>query len=117
DPLRRPTMEYHEFQTEDETPQHVERWLRALVRVGKFCLLLLVVPAVLMIYRHPLAEQKAMRDKLEAMKQQRDGLVAERDKLKRQSDWIKSDPNYLEIRARDHENMHKKGEYVIRFEE
>ncbi len=110
-------MEYHEFQVENENPQHVERWLRALVRIGKFCILLLVVPAVLMIYRQPLAEQKAMRAKLEAMNQQRDTLRAERDKLKRQTDWIKTDPSYLEIRARDHENMHKKGEYVIRFEE
>ncbi|HYF34983.1 MAG TPA: septum formation initiator family protein [Prosthecobacter sp.] len=110
-------MDYREFQTEDQTPQHIERWLRACVRVGKFCLLLLVVPAVLMIYRHPLAEQQAMRDKLDAMLAQRDTLTAQRDKLKRQSDWIKNDPNYLEIRARDHENMHKKGEYVIRFED
>jgi hypothetical protein len=31
-------------------------------------------------------------------------------------DWIKTDTSYLEMRARDHEHMHKKGEYVIRFE-
>ena len=110
-------MEYREFQIENEHPQHVERWLRTLVRIGKFCLLLLVVPAVLAIYRHPLAEQDAVRAKLEALKGQRDELVAQRDKLKRQSEWIKTDTNYLEIRARDHENMHKTGEYVIRFEE
>jgi cell division protein FtsB len=99
-------MEYHEFQTDEETPQHVERWLRTLV-----------VPAVLLVYRQPLAEQKAMRAKLESMREQSQTLTAERDKLKRQADWIRSDPNYLEIRARDHENMHKKGEYVIRFAE
>jgi cell division protein FtsB len=51
------------------------------------------------------------------MKIQRDGLMAQRDKLLRQVEWIKTDTNYLEIRARDHEHMHKKGEYVIRFEE
>lgn len=110
-------MEYREFQIEQDPPQHVERWLRTLVRIGKFCLLLLVVPAVLAVYRHPLAEQKAVRAKLETLKSQRDELLAERDKLKRQAEWIKTDTNYLEIRARDHENMHKKGEYVIRFEE
>lgn len=110
-------MDYREFQVEQDTPQHVERWLRMLVRIGKFCLLLLLVPAVLAVYRHPLAEQQAMNDKLVALKKQRDLLVAERDKLKRQADWIKTDTSYLEIRARDHENMHKKDEYVIRFEE
>jgi cell division protein FtsB len=110
-------MKYQEIQIEHEQPQHVERCLRGLVRLGKFCLLLLVVPVVVAVYRHPLAEQNSQRAKLEAMKIERDGLVAQRDQLLRQVDWIKTDASYLEIRARDHENMHKKGEYVIRFEE
>ena len=40
-------MRYEEFRIEQDDPQHVERWLRGLVRLGKFCLLLLVVPVVL----------------------------------------------------------------------
>lgn len=110
-------MEYQEYPIEQEKPQQAERWLRALVRLGKFCLLLLAVPVVIAIYKKPLAEQNAMRQKLTAMQAQRDTLKGERDKLLRQAEWIKTDPNYLEIRARDHENMHKKGEYVIRFVE
>ena len=86
------------------------------MRLGKFCLLLLVVPVVVEIYKKPLAEQNAQRDKLEAMKVQRDTLASTRDKLVRQMDWIKTDTSYLEMRARDHEHMHKKGEYVIRLE-
>jgi cell division protein FtsB len=110
-------MKYQEIQIENEPPQHVERCLRGLVRLGKFCLLLLVVPVVVAVYRQPLAEQNTQRTKLETMKAQRDQLTAERDKLLRQVEWIKTDTSYLEIRARDHEHMHKKGEYVIRFEE
>ncbi|TDU69274.1 cell division protein FtsB [Prosthecobacter fusiformis] len=110
-------MEYREFNTDHAKPQHLDRWLRALVRLGKFCLLLLAVPVVIAVYKKPLAEQNAMRGKLASMQAQRDSLKAERDKLLRQVDWIKNDPNYLEIRARDHENMHKQGEYVIRFAE
>lgn len=110
-------MEYQEYPIEHERPQQAERWLRALVRLGKFCLLLLAVPVVIAIYKKPLAEQNAMRQKLASMQAQRDTLKGERDKLLRQVEWIKTDPNYLEIRARDHENMHKKGEYVIRFVE
>ena len=110
-------MKYQEIQIEHERPQRVERCLRGIVRVGKFCLLLLVVPVVVAVYRQPLAEQNAQRTKLQAMKAQRDGLLAQRDKLLRQVEWIKTDTSYLEIRARDHEHMHKKGEYVIRFEE
>lgn len=110
-------MEYREFNTDHARPQPLDRCLKALVRLGKFCLLLLAVPVVIAIYKKPLAEQNAMRAKLAVMENQRDALKAERDKLLRQVEWIKTDPNYLEIRARDHENMHKKGEYVIRFVE
>ena len=110
-------MEYREFSTDHAKPQQFDKCLRALVRLGKFCLLLLAVPVVLAVYKKPLAEQNAMRAKLASMEVQRDSLKAERDKLLRQVEWIKTDPNYLEIRARDHENMHKKGEYVIRFVE
>lgn len=110
-------MKYQEIQNENPTaPQAVDRMLGGLVRLGKFCLLLLVVPVVVEIYKKPLAEQNAQRDKLEAMKVQRDALASTRDKLVRQMDWIKTDTSYLEMRARDHEHMHKKGEYVIRLE-
>jgi len=110
-------MKYEEFQIEHQQPQVVDRALHGLVRLGKFCLVLLVVPVVVAVYRQPLAEQNTQRAKLEAMKSQRDGLTVQRDKLVRQVEWIKTDTDYLEMRARDHEHMHKKGEYVIRFEE
>ncbi|MES2593871.1 MAG: septum formation initiator family protein [Verrucomicrobiota bacterium] len=112
-------MKYQEIQNESPTaPQPVDRMLGGLVRLGKICLLLLVVPVVVEIYKKPLAEQNAQREKLEALKTQRDALAGTRDKLVRQMDWIKNDKDhdYLEMRARDHEHMHKKGEYVIRFE-
>lgn len=110
-------MKYQEIQNESPTaPQPVDRMLGGLVRLGKICLLLLVVPVVVEIYKKPLAEQNAQREKLEALKTQRDTLAGTRDKLVRQMDWIKNDTAYLEMRARDHEHMHKKGEYVIRFE-
>ena len=110
-------MKYQEIQNESPTaPQPVDRMLGGLVRLGKICLLLLVVPVVVEIYKKPLAEQNAQREKLEALKGERDALAGTRDKLVRQMDWIKNDTAYLEMRARDHEHMHKKGEYVIRFE-
>jgi cell division protein FtsB len=111
-------MRYEEFHIEAPQPEkHVDRALRGLVRLGKFCLLLLVVPVVVAVYRHPLAEQKAQRAKLEAMQTERDALEARRDRLFREVEWIKGDTTYLEMRARDHVHMHKKGEYVIRFEQ
>ena len=110
-------MKYEEFHIETPQPaKHVDRALRGLVRLGKFCLLLLVVPVVVAVYNQPLGEQKAQRAKLEAMQNKRDSLRTRRDQLLREVEWIKTDTDYLETRARDHEHMHKKGEYVIRFE-
>jgi cell division protein FtsB len=110
-------MRYQEIQNENHTaPQPVDRMLGGLVKLGKFCLFLLVVPVVVEIYKKPLADQNAHREKLETLQAQRDVLAATRDKLVRQMDWIKTDTSYLEMRARDHEHMHKKGEYIIRLE-
>ena len=110
-------MKYQEIQHEARiAPQPVDRMLSGLVGIGKFCLLLLVVPVVVEIYKKPLAEQNAQRARLEALKDVRDERAATRDKLLRQVEWIKTDTAYLEMRARDHEHMHKKGEYVIRIE-
>jgi cell division protein FtsB len=110
-------MKHQEIQNEaHSSPPTVDRMIGGLVRLGKFCLLLLVVPVVVEIYKKPLAEQNAQRHKLEVMKAQRDLLASTRDKLVRQMEWIKTDTNYLEMRARDHEHMHKRGEYVIRLE-
>lgn len=110
-------MLHPDFTIEEAPKQQFERWMRALIGAGKFCILLLAVPVVIHIHRQPLAEQNAMREKLATMTAERDTLLATRDKLLRQVEWIKNDTGYLEIRARDHELMHKKGEYVIRFED
>jgi cell division protein FtsB len=106
-----------EYATDDLSSQRLERWLRRFIRAGKFALLLAVVPGIVHLHQRPMAEQQAMRAKLEGLQRERDSLLDERDKLLRQVDWIKNDIGYLEVRARDHENMHKKGEYVIRFED
>ncbi len=106
-----------DFAPDDPSGQRLERWLKRFIRAGKFCALLLVVPAIVQLHQRPMAKQRAMRAKLEELHRERDILLAERDKLLRQVDWIKNDIGYLEVRARDHENMHKKGEYVIRFED
>lgn len=97
-------------------PQPVDRMLGGLVRLGKFCLLLLVVPVVVEVYQMPLAEEAAQRARLRTLTRERDSLAATRDKLLRQLEWIKTDAAYLELRARDHEHMQKKGEYIIRIE-
>ena len=110
-------MLHPDFAIEEVPHSQFDRWMRAIIGLGKFCILLLAVPVVIQIHQQPLAEQNAMREKLKTMTAQRDALLATRDKLQRQVEWIKNDTGYLESRARAHELMHKKGEYVIRFQD
>lgn len=93
-----------------------ESWMRALLKVARFVLLLLVVPVVYVLCDNPLDEQLAMRTKLEELRKERDALKADRDKLLRRMEWIKNDNAYLEMAARDRLHLQKEGEYVLRFE-
>lgn len=91
--------------------------MRALLKLARFVLLLLVVPVVYVLCDNPMDEQLAMRTKLEQLKEQRDALKADRDKLLRRMEWVKNDNAYLETAARDRLHLQKEGEYVLRFEE
>ncbi len=93
-----------------------EFWMRAFLKVGRFVLLLLIVPVVYVLCDNPLDEQLVMRTKLEQLKTQRDTLKGDRDKLLRRMEWIKNDNAYLEMAARDRLHLQKEGEYVLRFE-
>jgi cell division protein FtsB len=102
--------------TRADLPQgNLEHWARVLLRVAKFILLLLMAPAILVLFHNQLDEQNAMREKLEQLKHQRDSLKQERDKWLRRKDWLEKDDAYLELQARDRLNRQKAGEYVLRF--
>ena len=100
--------------SEPQTPW--EFWMRALLKVAKFILLLLVVPVIYVLCDNPMDTQMAMRTKLDQLKVQRDTLKTDRDKLLRRMEWIKNDNAYLEMAARDRLHLQKEGEYVLRFE-
>ena len=91
--------------------------MRALLKLARFVLLLLVIPVIYVLCDNPLDEQLAMRTKLDQLKEQRDTLKADRDKLLRRMEWVKNDSAYLETAARDRLHLQKEGEYVLRFEE
>ena len=108
-------MNYREVRaSEPQTPR--EFWMRALLKVAKFILLLLVVPVIYVLCDNPMDTQMAMRTKLDQLKVQRDTLKTDRDKLLRRMEWIKNDNAYLEMAARDRLHLQKEGEYVLRFE-
>jgi cell division protein FtsB len=90
--------------------------MRAVLKVARFVLMLLVAPVIYVLTYHPMDTQLAMRVKLDELSGQRAQLRDERDKLLRRMEWIKDDDAYLETAARDRLHLQKEGEYVIRFE-
>ncbi|MDI1314419.1 septum formation initiator family protein [Prosthecobacter sp.] len=107
-------MNYREVRaSEPQSPW--EGWVRAFLKLGRFILLLLIVPVVYVWCENPIDTQNAMRVKLEQLKEQRDVLQSDRDKLLRRMEWIKNDNAYLEMAARDRLHLQKEGEFVLRF--
>ena len=108
-------MNYRELRASD--PQGTwETWMRAVLKVARFVLLLLTIPVVYVLCDNPMDKQAAMRGKLEQLQGERDVLKSDRDKLLRRMEWIKNDNDYLEMAARDRLNLQKEGEYILRFE-
>ena len=108
-------MNYRELRASD--PQGTwETWMRAVLKVARFILLLLTIPVVYVLCDNPMDKQAAMRGKLEQLQAERDVLKSDRDKLLRRMEWIKNDNAYLEMAARDRLHLQKEGEYVLRFE-
>lgn len=90
------------------------RWLRLLVRAGKFALLLVILAAAHAFFAPRLEEKLELQLKVAALKRERDLLRDERDKRLRKVDWIRNDADYLEVAARDRLHLQKEGEYIIR---
>ncbi|HBJ82901.1 MAG TPA: hypothetical protein DDZ88_03300 [Verrucomicrobiales bacterium] len=108
-------MNYRELRASE--PQGTwETWMRAVLKVARFVLLLLTIPVVYVLCDNPLDKQAAMRGKLEQLQAERDVLKSDRDKLLRRMEWIKNDNAYLEMAARDRLHLQKEGEYILRFE-
>jgi cell division protein FtsB len=108
-------MNYRELRASE--PQGTwETWMRVVLKVARFVLLLLTIPVVYVLCDNPMDKQAAMRGKLEQLQAERDVLKSDRDKLLRRMEWIKNDNAYLEMAARDRLHLQKEGEYILRFE-
>jgi cell division protein FtsB len=92
-------------------------FLARLVRLNRYLLALLIIPAAVLYFRPPLKEQEAARTRLVELTARRDGLKADAERLQRKLELIKTDPDYLESMARDRLNLQKDGEIILRFED
>jgi len=90
--------------------QRLSRFLLALV-------FLLVMAAILSLFWPEIERQRRLDADLDELIAVRDHTLEQRDNLAAKLEWMRTDPEYLEVIARDRLDLHKKGEYVIRIED
>jgi cell division protein FtsB len=91
--------------------------LSGLVRLNRYLLLLLIIPAGIIGFWPPYKDLEQARQRLGALELQRDSARGKAARLERKLELIKTDPEYLEVMARDRLQLQKDGEKVFRFEE
>lgn len=77
--------------------------------------LVLGVTAGVFIYKQPIREPVELVDAIKEATVKRAALQIERDRIANRIEWLKSEPSYLEIAARDELNKKKAGETIVRF--
>lgn len=91
--------------------------LQGLVRMNRYLLLLLLIPAGVIYFWPQWKEQEEAKKKLAEITLQRDVLAQKADKLEKKLELIKNDPEYLETMARDKLSLQKDGEIILHFED
>ena len=108
-------MAYEDFgfdQPEEERPSILAR----LVRLNRYIAVLLIIPLAALAWWPPFKEEAGVHDIVVALEAKRDEAKAKTDRLREKLDLIKTNPEYLEIMARDQLHLQKDGETIVRFE-
>lgn len=92
------------------------RIVDALVRVARYSLVLLIIPAGLLFFWPPFEEKEAALQKLADLTTKRDALLEKKNIMQDELNLIRNNAEYLEIKARDRLHMQKDGEIVMQFE-
>jgi hypothetical protein len=90
--------------------------LSGLVKVNRYLLALLIVPAGLIYFWPPFEDRQAALDRLDALTVQRDALKQRATLMEQKLELIQKDEDYLEAMARDRLHLQKDGEVIVRFE-
>ena len=91
--------------------------LSGLVRMNRYLLLLLIIPAGIIGFWPDYKELEQAQHRLGVLELQRDTAKGKSARLEKKLELIKTDPEYLEAMARDRLQLQKDGEKVFRFEE
>lgn len=100
------------------TPSTERGWLLTrLVRMNRYLLLLLLIPAGIIYFWPDWGKQEQAQQRLSELKVVLNQRQVEASTLKRNLGLIKNDPAYLEVMARDKLGMQKDGEYILHFKD
>lgn len=91
--------------------------LARLVRMNRYLLLLLIIPAGIIGFWPPYKDLEHAKQRLGELELVRDTYKDKKKRMEQKLELIKTDPQYLEAMARDRLHLQKDGEKVIRFEE
>lgn len=98
----------------EKTP--IERILDRVLKLQWWLLLCLGVAGGVFYYQQPIREPKELVALIDQAKVRKAALKAEHDKVANRIDWLKNEPEYLEIAARDALHRKKEGESILRFQ-
>jgi len=90
--------------------------LAGLVRMNRYLIFLLIIPAGVIYFWPPLAQKEKAEADLVALVAQRDSLKSDMALLEQKLDLIRNDSDYLEVMARDRLHLQKDGEVILRFD-
>ena len=91
--------------------------LSRLVRLNRYLALLLIPAFGIIGFWPPYKDLEHARQRLSELELQRDTYKEKATRMQQKLHLIKTDPQYLEVMARDRLQLQKDGEKVFRFEE
>ena len=98
----------------EKTP--VERVLDRVVKLQWWILLCIGLAFGVFFYQQPLREPKELLVLIDQAKARKVALQADHDKIANRIEWLKNEPEYLEIAARDTLRRKKEGETILRLQ-
>jgi cell division protein FtsB len=100
----------------DSEKTRLERVLGALVKMQWWIALGLFLVWGTNYYQQPIEQPTALMEKLTVLRKQNADLQALRDQQERRVEWLRTQPDYLAIEARDHLNVKQGSETILRIE-
>jgi hypothetical protein len=85
-------------------------------RMMRYLAALMLLPISLFTFWPPLNDEKMGREIVQHLKVRRDTLRAQAGANRQKLELLRTDPEYLEIMARDRLQLHKEGETIVRFD-